>query len=223
MTDKYIELLRIQMAKLEEADFDLEAWKSGSIVLLSRIFGDSSSKLNQLEKIKFDFGSWSLRDSTGSKDQMESCKKRCRGILEASIIELEVLGVEEEIELDVDTSTLAISYVKNLPTWISNDGSEPNIEDMRKEACPTCYQVWLTWTETSEKDSSMTDLLEAQLAIEDSAVVDAYISSGGIALLTERQCIELGGTIQDTGKCEGDDLLGRIIGKQTGSICCFTE
>ena len=92
MTDKYIELLRIQMAKLEEADFDLEAWKSGSIVLLSRIFGDSSSKLTQLEKIKFDFSSWSLRDSTGSRDQMESCKKRCKGILEASTIELEVLG-----------------------------------------------------------------------------------------------------------------------------------
>jgi hypothetical protein len=104
--DKYVEVFRIQISKLEEDDFDLEAWKSGTIVLLARVFGDDSSKISEIEKIKFDFGSWSLRDSSGSADQMEACKKRCMGVLEACITELDVLGVEEEFTGEVSNSKL---------------------------------------------------------------------------------------------------------------------
>jgi len=96
ITDKYVEVFRIRISILEEDEFDLEAWKSGTIVLLARVFGPGSSKISQIEKIKFDFGSWSLRDASGSKDQMVSCKKRCKGVLEACITELEVLGVEDD-------------------------------------------------------------------------------------------------------------------------------
>jgi len=94
MTKKYIKLLENQISKIDSSDFDLEAWKSGTIVLLSRVFGDASTKVTEIEKIKFDFGSWSLRDSSGSMDQMDSCKRRGKGILEACISELEILGIE---------------------------------------------------------------------------------------------------------------------------------
>ncbi len=94
MTEKYIKLLENQISKIDSDEFDLEAWKSGTIVLLARVFGDASTKVTEIEKIKFDFGSWSLRDASGSRDQMDSCKKRCKGILEACISELEILGIE---------------------------------------------------------------------------------------------------------------------------------
>ena len=95
MIDKYVEVLKKQIEKLSDDDFDLDAWKSGTIVLLGRIFGDATAKIGEIEKIKFDFGSWSLRDASGSRDQMQSCKRRGRGVLEACITELEMLGLEE--------------------------------------------------------------------------------------------------------------------------------
>lgn len=142
MVDKYIALLQKQIDRLDEDDFDLEAWKSGAIVLLSRVFGDASSKIVQIEKIKFDFGSWSLRDSSGSRDQMESCKKRCRGILEASITELEVLGSEEEAQvaltkkgaealvIDALEQELKISQLKQLVKILRTKSSRDEKERM---------------------------------------------------------------------------------------------
>lgn len=111
--DKYVEVFRVQISKLEEDGFDLEAWKSGTIVLLARVFGADSSKISQVEKIKFDYGSWSLRDSSGSVDQMEACKKRCNGILEACITELEVLGVEEEFKEEKVSNSGIIQALKS--------------------------------------------------------------------------------------------------------------
>jgi hypothetical protein len=96
MIDKYIELLKHQIEKLHDEPFDLEAWKRATNVLLGRIFGDASTKISEIEKIRFDYGSWSLRDASGSSDQMDSCKNQGKVILEACIAELEIVGLEEE-------------------------------------------------------------------------------------------------------------------------------
>ena len=96
MTDKYIKLLRDQISTLNSEEFDLEAWKSSTIIYLSRIFGDSSAKIEQIEKIRYEQGSWSLRDASGNSDMMISCKRRGKAILEACINELEVLGVDDD-------------------------------------------------------------------------------------------------------------------------------
>ena len=95
MTDKFIRLLKDQIHQLEAADFDLEAWKSATIIYLSRIFGGESAKIEQIDKIRYEQGSWSLRDASGNSDLMISCKRRGRSILEACINELKVLGVAE--------------------------------------------------------------------------------------------------------------------------------
>jgi len=96
MIDKYIELLKHQIDKLNDEPFDLEAWKRATNVLLGRIFGDANTKISEIEKIRFDYGSWSLRDASGSSDQMDSCKNQGKVILEACIAELEIVGLEEE-------------------------------------------------------------------------------------------------------------------------------
>ncbi len=93
---KEIELIQEQIDKLEEKQFDLEAWKSYTTVLLGRIFGDKNQKIKQIERIKYNFGSWSLRDTSGKEATLESCRKKGKEILEAAIHELENFGLPVE-------------------------------------------------------------------------------------------------------------------------------
>jgi len=95
MAKKEIAILKKQIERLEIKDFDLEAWKKFTIVMLARIFGDTSEKIRQIESIEYDYSSWSLRDTSGSSSYLESCKKLGRKILEASIEELEAFGVPD--------------------------------------------------------------------------------------------------------------------------------
>lgn len=93
MADKEVSILKEQIEKLETKGFDLEAWKIYTINILERIFGTSSHKIDQLKELKYDFSSWSLRDTSGSAG---SIKKKARVILESSINELEQFGLPEK-------------------------------------------------------------------------------------------------------------------------------
>lgn len=88
-------LLQAQIDKLNNKDFDLDAWKQYTVVLLSRIFGEHDPKIRQIEKIEYDFSSWSLRDTSGKSAYMESCKKLGREVLQASIDELNAFGLPD--------------------------------------------------------------------------------------------------------------------------------
>jgi hypothetical protein len=98
MSKKEIQILENQIEKLNVKDFDLEAWKKYTIILLARIFGDNSQKIRQVEHINYDYSSWSLRDTSGSSSYLETCKKLGREILEASIEELKIFGLPEHSE-----------------------------------------------------------------------------------------------------------------------------
>ena len=97
MVDKEVTILHEQIQKLEAKDFDLEAWKIYTINILERIFGSNSHKIEQIKALKYDFSSWSLRDTSGSTG---SIKKKARVILESSINELEQFGLPQ-----IDTAT----------------------------------------------------------------------------------------------------------------------
>lgn len=92
---KEIKLLEEQIVKLDAKHFDLEAWKQYTIVLLARIFGDNNQKVRQIEKIEYDYSSWSLRDTSGSSAYLETCKKLGKEILQASIDELKAFGLPD--------------------------------------------------------------------------------------------------------------------------------
>jgi hypothetical protein len=91
-----IEVLQGQIEKLEAKDFDLNAWKNFTILLLERIFGSKTQKIEAIRKIRYDQGSWVLRDETGYTNSMEACKKLGREILDEAIVELETFGAPEE-------------------------------------------------------------------------------------------------------------------------------
>jgi len=95
MSQKEIELLKSRIEKLDAKDFDLEAWKNYTIVILERIFGTGNQKIEQIKKIHYDYGSWSLRDTSGYSSYLDTCKKLSREILEASISELETFGAPD--------------------------------------------------------------------------------------------------------------------------------
>ena len=93
MPEKEIQLLKAQIEKLKAKDFDLDAWKKATIIIMARIFGENTLKIKQIESIEYDYSSWSLRDTTGSNIYLDSCKKLGREILQASVDELETLGL----------------------------------------------------------------------------------------------------------------------------------
>lgn len=93
MPEKEIQLLKTQIDKLGKKDFDLDAWKKSTIIILARIFGENNLKIKQIESIEYEYSSWSLRDTTGFNAYLDSCKKLGRELLQASVDELETLGL----------------------------------------------------------------------------------------------------------------------------------
>ncbi len=97
---KQIELLKKQLAMIDHKKFDAAAWKSSTIILLESIFGSQSQKIKQLESIKTDYSSWSLRDSQGG---LHPIKIRGREILKLSISELELKALNPDKEQEKQT------------------------------------------------------------------------------------------------------------------------
>jgi hypothetical protein len=91
-----IKVLQDQIVKLETKDFDLNAWKNFTTLLLERIFGQKTKKVDAIRKVRYDQGSWVLRDETGYTNSVDACKKLGREILEEAIVELDTFGTPEE-------------------------------------------------------------------------------------------------------------------------------
>jgi len=96
MADKEISLLKEQMERLNEKQFDLDAWKNQTIIFLERIFGKESSKVKLIRELHYDYSSWNLRDTTGAGQAKDPLRFQAKGILAATIEELEKLGLPED-------------------------------------------------------------------------------------------------------------------------------
>lgn len=95
MDKNFIKLLTNQIHKLELEDFDLEAWKSSTVSVLSRVFGKSDPRIGQIEGLKIDYSSWALRDSNSKYKPIESCKRKGKEILVTAIEEIETFGIDQ--------------------------------------------------------------------------------------------------------------------------------
>jgi len=92
MTDNEITLLKEQREKLSGKVFDLEGWKSQTLLLAQRIFGKDHPVLKTIGELKYDYSSWHLRDVTGNKETGDPVRIQARQVIDAAIAELEVLG-----------------------------------------------------------------------------------------------------------------------------------
>lgn len=99
MTKKqqHTDLITKQITKLDLAEFDLEAWKSGALYILKMIFGADDPKLTEIDNLKIDYSSWALRDSSASYKPIETAKKKGREIMEIALDELQLLDATSEL------------------------------------------------------------------------------------------------------------------------------
>ena len=95
MADKEINLLKNQIERLNDKDFDLEAWKNYTLIFLERIFGKDNVKVRMIKELTYDYSSWSLRDTAaaGKTRGSDPIRAQAEGILRATIAELESLGL----------------------------------------------------------------------------------------------------------------------------------
>ena len=92
------------MNSLIEDDFDLELWKSTTILLLTRIFGEENAYSKEINNLKADYSSWSLRDATANYNPKEACKKAGQEILELAIAELSLKQHQAKSNENITTS-----------------------------------------------------------------------------------------------------------------------
>ncbi|MDX1628729.1 MAG: hypothetical protein R3345_08515 [Fulvivirga sp.] len=118
MEEKYQKLIDKQIEKLSADDFDLDAWKSSASYVIKIIFGPKDPKIEEINKLKIDYSSWALRDSSPNYKPIETCKKKGKEILEIAKDEIELLGV----------STPATALNKKLKSLLSDEMYEKFIE-----------------------------------------------------------------------------------------------
>ena len=111
MSENEIELLQQQIASIDNKKFDLEAWKAPTLMFVSRIFGASSEHVRQIRELKYDYSSWTLRDTSGGGQLTDPVRVRAREILEAAISELQSLGAPPPVN---NASGILESFRKEL-------------------------------------------------------------------------------------------------------------
>lgn len=132
MNEQEIKILESRIEKLRAPDFDLEAWKGATIVILDRIFGAGNQKSTQISNIKYEQSSWALRDASGSKNLIDSCKKRGEEVLRVAVEELEFLGLPDEVSqqnkapfetviVSALEEELKISQFRNIKNLLNSD------------------------------------------------------------------------------------------------------
>jgi hypothetical protein len=105
---KEIDLLNELIIRLDHKPFDLQSWKTNTMMVLGRIFGETSRKVELIRAIQPDFSSWSLRDATGRMTQMDVCRKMGKEVLEACISELEMFGLPEKSDPSANPALVAL-------------------------------------------------------------------------------------------------------------------
>lgn len=127
MSLKETDVLRELIDRLDHKPFDLQSWKANAIVVMGRIFGENSRKVEMIGQIQPDFSSWSLRDATGRMTQMDVCRKMGKEILEACISELEMFGLPPKPDpsanpaLEALAEFITVKQSRDLAQLISSD------------------------------------------------------------------------------------------------------
>jgi len=100
MKQKQIQLIEKQIEKLDREDFDLEAWKVSTQLLLTQLFGKFDVKTITIRDLKIDYSSNMLRDSNANYKPIDTCKRKL------AIAELELFRLEDpKLQELVDANT----------------------------------------------------------------------------------------------------------------------
>ncbi|GAB1404557.1 hypothetical protein MASR1M74_17360 [Lentimicrobium sp.] len=146
-SDKEIYLIRDLIQRLDQKPFDLQAWKTNAMMILGRIFGENSRKVELIRAIQPDYSSWSLRDTSGRISQTDECRKMAHEVLDAVIAELQAFGPPFKAQDDANLNLQAIeNFVtvrqsKELAKIIGSDQSPEEKEAQMSEILGGLDQV----------------------------------------------------------------------------------
>ncbi|MDD3742622.1 MAG: hypothetical protein PHX54_03255, partial [Lentimicrobiaceae bacterium] len=144
---KEIYLIRDLIQRLDQKPFDLQAWKTNAMMILGRIFGENSRKVELIRAIQPDYSSWSLRDTSGRISQTDECRKMAHEVLDAVIAELQAFGPPFKAQDDANLNLQAIeNFVtvrqsKELAKIIGSDQSPEEKEAQMSEILGGLDQV----------------------------------------------------------------------------------
>ncbi|MEQ9466902.1 MAG: hypothetical protein RLN88_05785 [Ekhidna sp.] len=127
MKSQYIKLLKKQISKLDEENFDLEAWKTSAIAVIQRIFGENDPRAKQVDSLKIDYSSWALRDSSSNYKPVESAKLKGREIMNSAVDEIEIFGAPENHAAEI----LGQDFAKKLQD-MNDSERKKHFEGMKK-------------------------------------------------------------------------------------------
>jgi hypothetical protein len=99
MMEKQKSILERHLEKLSDKDFDLDAWKSGVSASIKQILPDNWSLASQIENLKIENSSWTLRDSGADYNPLISAKKKGKALVESAIDELELSAADPKTTL----------------------------------------------------------------------------------------------------------------------------
>jgi hypothetical protein len=102
MNEKFLKLIDKRIDRLEDKDFDLEAWKESTITSMTRFLGEGDPAIKQIENLKIDYSSWALRDATSTYNPLETCKKKGKEVL---------LAVKDELEAEEEVAITAVDDI----------------------------------------------------------------------------------------------------------------
>ncbi len=129
---KYAELIKKQINKLDNDQFDLDAWKSSAYSVIKRIFGDFDPRLKQIEGLRIDYSSWTLRDSNSKYKPIESSKNVGREILQSALEEIEVFGMEADSDNGLEEYFDKSTFQKLQDPQLSPEDKLKLIKKMKK-------------------------------------------------------------------------------------------
>ncbi len=135
MAEKEIALLKKQIARLDEKNFDLEAWKNHTIIFMERIFGKDSTKIKMIKELHYDYSSWSLRDTAaaGKTKDKDPVRMQADEIMWATVAELENLGLpenkkEKEKINELLQDELTGKKVKEIEVLVNSEDTEKTVK-----------------------------------------------------------------------------------------------
>ncbi|MEQ9376302.1 MAG: hypothetical protein RIG68_14035 [Imperialibacter sp.] len=121
--------------KLNEKQFDLEAWKASAVSLFSRTFGANDPKIKQIHDLKIDYSSWALRDAPSTYHPLDSCKKLGREVVLSAIDEIELFGLPEQKDLrKLLGEVYSEGEVKQIVSLAGVEKKEPELKKLLDKA-----------------------------------------------------------------------------------------
>ncbi len=122
MDQKKINILNELSQALSQADFNLEAWKMKAKLVMKSLFGSGDERIDLIEKLHYDYSSWSLRDNSGGK-MIDPVKKTAAEIVGSALIELEINQGKSSIE-ELFSRELTGSQFKELKEAVGKNNEE---------------------------------------------------------------------------------------------------